>query len=236
MTVLAYIVRPGSSNPELRYSLRSVWYNMPHTGVIIVGYCPPWIRDVHTIPVEQSSRSGDKRMNALRNLVALAAGGPDEFVLMNDDFFAMHPTADPPARVHRGRLASLADDREAARPGSEHAQVLRNTDALLRDAGIGEPLAYETHTPMLMRAEHLALALDYGDRLGSHLFAPRSIVGNLVGPRGEQIGNVKVYGGEVPPPIGRHGWISTTDTSFRYHPIGDRIRRLFPEPSPYEAP
>lgn len=235
MTVLAYIVRPGSSNPELRYSLRSMWRHVPHSEVVIVGYCPPWLRNVRAIPVEQSPYARDKRANALRNLTALAARGGHEFVLMNDDFFALRAVASPPSRVHRGGLAELAAQREAARPGSEHGEVLRNTDRLLRDAGIERPLAYETHTPMHMTAQALALALDYGDRLGSHLFAPRSILGNLTGPRGDRIGNVKVYGAE-PAPEAAVDWVSTTDTSFRYHGIGDRIRRLFAEPSPYEAP
>jgi len=234
MRTLAYIVRLGNDNPELRYSLRSVWQNMPHGQVIIVGHLPRWVRNVRYIPVDQDNRSGAKRMNALRNLAALAAAGPGEFVLMNDDFFAVRPTAAVPPPVHRGSLARLAAAREAAVPGSEHGRVLRLTDSILCEAGLSEPLAYETHTPMHMSAAGLALALDTGDRSGSHLFAPRSLYGNLHRLGGRQIGNVKVYAGDEAPPAAED-WLSTTDTSFRYHPVGDRLRRLFPEPSPYEA-
>lgn len=229
---LAYIVRPGESNPELRYSLRSIWAHMPHARVWIVGHCPAWLTGVQILPTEQQR---SKRENAMVNLAALAARGPEEFVLMNDDFFAMRPVSSPPSPVHRGRLASLADDREAARPGSEHGKVLRLTDSLLREAGIGDPLAYETHTPMHLQRDGLALALDYGAKhsLGEQ-FAPRSIYGNLLRLGGQQIGNVKVYADEDDPPSAVD-WLSTTDRAFRYHPVGNRIRRAFPDPSPYEV-
>lgn len=233
-SAIAYIVRPGDDNEELRYSLRSVWWNMPHTEVWIVGHCPGWVRGVRTIPVEQSTRPGMKRPNALANLAMLAAGGPDEFVLFNDDFFVVRPAEWPPRPAHRGRLASLAADRRTALPLSPYAKVLELTDTILREAGFPDPLAYETHMPMHLTAEGLALALDYGDQhSGGEQFAPRSLYGNLLQIRGEQVGDVKVRDAS-PAPAWQCEFVSTTDASFRYHPIGKRLRELFPEASPYE--
>ncbi len=229
MTALAYIVRPGDRNPELRYSLRSVWWHLPHTEVWIAGHAPAWVRGVHVIGVAQND---DKRRNALANLRALVEQGPDEFILMNDDFFALRAILSPPAPVFRGPLREQVGTR---RRGSPHAETLRLTDSILREAGIAEPLSYETHTPMTMTREGLQMALDYGARHAvGESFAPRSIYGNLLHVGGQRIGNVKVYASE-PAPRAAVDWVSTTDTSFRYHAIGERLRAQFPEASPYEA-
>ncbi len=234
MADLVYIVRPGNDNPELRYSLRSVEANLPHERVWIFGHRPRWCVNVEHVFMAQRDPALYKRENALSLLGLITAQAIDRFVLMNDDFFVVDMAPAEPAPVHRGRLASLADDRELARPKSKYARLLRLTDQLLREAGIGEPLAYETHTPMTMTRQQLSSTLGYIDlHSAGEQLAPRSILGNLYQLGGAQIGNVKVYGSESAPPSAGP-FLSTTDMSFRYHDIGDRLRRAFPRPSRYE--
>lgn len=232
---VVYLVRPGNDNPELRYSLRSVWRNLQPDRVWIAGHCPPWVAGVRRLTVAQLDPTRYKRQNAIAILYAVAAAGPDEFVLFNDDFFVTHPVAGPPPPVHRGPLADFAADRLAAKPDSPYSGLLARTDEALRAAGVRRPLAYETHTPMAMSREQLRVTLGFieTENAPPEQLAPRSILGNLHALGGERIGDVKVYGAENAP-AAAGPWLSTTDSSFRYHPIGQKIRRAFSDPSPYE--
>lgn len=235
MTDVVYLVRPGSENPELRYSLRSVHHNMPHERVWLFGHRPPFVSAAaRYVFVPQEDPLQRKRQNAMRILHAIADRPEiDRFVLFNDDFFVTELTGAEPPPVHKGSLTELAARRVLSNPRSHYTGVLAKTAALLSEAGIAEPLCYETHSPMTMTRDQLALTLAYIERhaLGE-MVAPRSILGNLHRLGGEPIGEVKVYGGEPAPTAGP--FLSTTDSSFRYHSIGKLIRRAFPDPSPYE--
>jgi hypothetical protein len=233
---LAYIVKPGDDNEELRYSLRSVHRNMPHERVWIFGHRPPWVSPaVRHVFVAQQDPARWKRQNAMALLRAMTDRADlDKFVLFNDDFFVTEMTGPEPPPRHRGSLAEFALGRWHIAPGGHYAGVMMRTVALLREAGLGDGLTYETHTPMTMTREQLELTLAYIDRHSAgEMVAPRSILGNLHRLGGELIGNVKIYGPEPASPDAAP-FLSTTDCSFRYHEIGKRLRRAFPDPSPYE--
>lgn len=219
---VVYIVRPGDDNDELRYSLRSL-RNVPHGTVWLVGYCPRWVRGVRHLPVEQS---GLKYDNATANLREVARLGPRTFMLFNDDFYATAPVPGPPAPGHRGPLLELAE-----RSGGGYAQMLRDTHRVLEDVFVvPEPLAYTLHVPLLMDRDGLRNVLDV--RSDAPRLSWRSLYGNLeLCGMGERQDDVKVHGpgGPAPGP-----WLSTSDTSFRYHQIGRYVRKLFPDPSPHE--
>jgi hypothetical protein len=226
---IAYIVRPGSDNPELRYSLRTL-RNIEHGNVWMFGHRPSWVKNVHHVYVPQFP--GKKWENAFGNVRALAEQRLSEFILFNDDFFVVRWSGIP-RPVHRGSLVALAAETAAARgKTSAYANLLRATADVLIEGGHRDPLAYTTHTPMMMTGEGLAQTVAYIDRhaAGGRL-SPRSIYGNLMRLGGERIGDVKVKGDELPP---ESTFISTTDASFRYHAIGRNLRKAFPDPSPYE--
>lgn len=233
---LVYLVRPGNDNEELRYSLRSVHRNMPHDRVWIFGHRPPWVSTaVRHVFIPQGDPAKLKRQNAMALLAAIADRVDlDEFVLFNDDFFVTELTGPVPPPRHRGPLAAFAEGRRVVAPSGHYAGTMLRTVKLLTEAGLADALTYETHTPMAMTREQLELTLAYIDRhAAGEMVAPRSILGNLHRLGGELIGNVKIYGPEPAPPDAAP-FLSTTDSSFRYHEIGKRLRRAFPHPSPYE--
>lgn len=237
MSDIAYIVRPGNENEELRYSLRSVHRNMVHDRVWIFGHRPRWASAaVRHVFVPQRDPLQWKRQNAMMLLRAMSERPElDRFVLFNDDFFVTELVTGDPPPVHRGSLLAHAADRVEVSPHGHYAGVLTLTARLLVEAGIPDPLSYETHTPMTMTREQLTMTLDYiGKHAVGEQVAPKSILGNLYRLGGMRVGEVKVYGAEHAPPSASP-FLSTTDTSFRYHPIGAKLRRAFPDPSPYEV-
>lgn len=91
---LVYILGTGSvwQNNELRYSLRSVEKNVLDLGkVFIVGEYPEWLQKAIHIPCPDTYIT--KWKNAYVK-VSKACECPEisrEFLLMNDDFFILHP-------------------------------------------------------------------------------------------------------------------------------------------------
>lgn len=214
---------------ELRHSLRSL-ANVPHAGVWVAGWAPPWaaVEAIPVPPVLAWNVADEKHMQTTANLMAacgaMLAAGHRAFSLWNDDFFAMAPTSGTP-NYHLGLLSErCARMNLRSIPGTYHLRTLE----LLREMGIREPLSYETHTPMIVNATLMAGILrTYGDRA----ICKRTLYGNLAHLGGSLAADVKVYGSESPWPKGP--WVSTSDVAFA-GPHGLRIRRAFPEPSPYE--
>lgn len=226
MIDVVYVVRPGNVNPELRYSLRSL-VNVPHGQVYIIGHRPPWVVNVQHVFVPQLDPRQHKYDNVTALVKTLAERGPDRFALMNDDFFCMRPSRWP-TPAHRGPLRELAE----SRPGS-YGMMLRATDALLREASIAEPLAYTLHEPLVIEREAYRMAVGYGlrNRAPGDVLSWRSLYGNLARLGGDRRDDVKVpYDGPAPAA----DWISTSDCSFKYHRVGEAVRRAMSAPGPYE--
>ena len=226
MIDVVYVVRPGNSNPELRYSLRSLM-NVPHGDVWIVGHRPPWVTGVRHVFVPQRDPLLHKYANNTAVITALAEHGPARFALMNDDFFCMRP-ARWPEPAHRGPLLELARERQGS-----YGALLTATGALLVEAGVPEPLAYTLHEPLPIQRDTFRLAVDYGlrNRAEGDALSWRSLYGNLARLGGERREDVKVHGNG---PVPSTDWVSTSDCSFRYHRIGAAIRRAMATPGPYE--
>jgi hypothetical protein len=109
---VAYYVRRGDANPELRYSLRSL-SNLPHGRVLIVGHKPAWVTGVEHI---SGNRRHSIEANAVDNLRLACSGlDADRFVVMNDDFYIMSPLDSVPA-LHEGHL----DERISRARGPAH--------------------------------------------------------------------------------------------------------------------
>src|SRR5690606_31556781 len=179
---LVYVVRPGETNEELRYSLRSVAEHLPHRQVWLAGHCPRWARNVGHIPVEQA---GTKYQNSTRNLRAAAEhpGVADVFLLMNDDFFVMKPVPRMPV-LHRGPVDRV-EAYYASRARGLYLRGRRETRDLLASLGHHRPLSYELHVPMPMRKSRVLEVLDIGRDL--EVLHKRTLYGNLYGIGGRQI-------------------------------------------------
>ncbi|MCB1250392.1 MAG: hypothetical protein KDB36_13335 [Acidimicrobiales bacterium] len=227
---VVYVVRPGDDNEELRFSLRALAAHVPHDSVILVGYCPSWVTGVHHIPVRQT---GTKYRNSTLNLLA-ACEHPavdDEFVLFNDDMFAMAPVDEVPV-LHRGPVVDVAAE-YSARGAGRYLHGMLETAALLAARGVASPLSYELHVPLPVHKDAMAEALHIGLDSGIAVVHKRTLYGNLAGIGGELAADVKVCRGR-PDWDPQQVWLSTSDTEFASWPVGAFIRSAFPAPGPYE--
>ena len=230
---VVYVVGPGERNEELRYSLRSLRH-LPHGTVWIAGFIPEWVTGVGRIPVEQG---GTKYRNSADNVKAacLHPEVSEDFIYFNDDFFVIRPIEEVPV-VHRGPLADLlgTDHRrlKMKRPES-YRGGRRDTYRLLRELGHEAPLAYEPlHIPMRFNKRLLLETLRVGEQVPALHY--RTLYGNLNAVGGEFHPNVKISDRKALP---RDGWafVSTNEKSFASGKVGQMIRRLLPDPSPYEV-
>lgn len=150
---LVYIVRNGDNNPDLRYSLRSVAKFVKCDKVWIVGYKPKWVGNVEYIKVTQGP---DKWQNSVNNIIAACESDDisDNFVLMNDDFFAIKPVEDleKSCNVALGSLDEKIAEYKKYRSGWYNG--FRYAEELLKKMNIPEPYYdYESHSPIIINKQ-----------------------------------------------------------------------------------
>lgn len=179
-----YICR-GGENEELRYSLRSLANSFPDASVWVVGGIPKWYSG-NKISIEQNA---GKWANAINNLNAIIESPqiPEEFVLMNDDFFIINKI-DSIKHYHEGLLLDKIEKYNELKMDPNYVKKLGHTYARLQRMGVENPVSYETHTPMTMLKGRLAEIMQY---CPPSLW--RSMYGNVHYVGGEQIKDVKVY-------------------------------------------
>lgn len=179
-----YICR-GGDNEELRYSIRSVVNSFPDSNIWVVGGIPIWYKG-KSISIEQNS---SKWNNAIANLNEIIKSNdiPEEFVLMNDDFFILDKV-DSIKHYHEGPLSNKIELYKDLNMDANYIGKLGSTYAKLERMGYREPLSYETHTPMTMLKGRLEEVIGY---CPPSLW--RSLYGNIHQVGGEQIKDVKVY-------------------------------------------
>jgi hypothetical protein len=233
-------VRQGDDNDELRYAIRSVRANVSGVrDIVIAGYRPAWLDGVRHISVPQD---GNKFANVVRvwRSVAEHPEISDRFVFANDDEFVMrsiHVTEATPR--DRGKLDLHIRRLTAIGHNSAWRRRLESTLELLRTLDAGSPLSCALHIPMLV--ERASLAQVYR-RLGEKMIGrdPMTIWVALAGIGSTRVPHdVKIVGRSSDPGTEydwrEWQWLSTSDASFRNHPVGQYIRESFPVPSEHEA-
>lgn len=222
-------------NEELRYALRSFHVNHPPHWVITAGGRPDWLTGTGHLPIEQAPNQPHR--NTIRNLrMLLAEAGTDEVIVSNDDMYVVEPLDDLP-RLHRGSLLDHAAGRD---PHSIAARQAHDTLRVLAGWDIHDPKLYDLHVPAVYDRRLLAETLDViaermqgrpTHRIAQVLWA--TVYGNLHQVGGELADNVKVYT-TAPVVIGPAPFLSTNDDTFQHGAVGEHLRSLFPDPSPYE--
>lgn len=226
MTTLVYLVARHPVNESLRYSLRSVAEHMPDAEVVIAGFKPSWLVGVDHVPVPQRYRSPANQLRIL-DKVSTTDRLPEDFVLMNDDFFALKPV-DEVKLVHNGALSDLR--RSPVWSWRWYRRALEGTIKALTDQGYESPLSYDRlHRPMPMKRSLIAgLALTAGPPV-----LPRSMVGNLMGG-GTYALDCKIRDEETAiEELDTDGWVSTDKHSWR-GVAGQQLRDRFPAKSRFE--
>lgn len=223
---VVYPVRAGDNNGELQYSLRSLHTNYPNLGrVWIVGYQPNWVTNVKFIP----GNGFRPHANVYRNILAACEHPdvPDEFLLMNDDFFFTEPV-DTVVPAYKCRLVDQVA--KARKPYNWWSASVASALKCLLDAGIDDPLSYELHMPLPVRkagmAETLRRFVDV-DEVNPPQW--RTLYGNMCGIGGVQRPDCKIRRRFEPVNTPFH---STSDSTWRYY--APYFRRAFPHSCPYE--
>lgn len=228
---VVYIVRPGDDNDELRYSLRSVAANVPHRNVVIAGYKPDWVRNVHYIAVGQQ---GNKYANAMANWRAAVNSNQvsENFMLFNDDFYIMQPL-EGLKTFHRGELHDVINYYEKL--GGPYVLNMKRTRKLLTDLGVRRQLSYALHIPMMInktKYKFLIGGLEAAEYPLENI-QMRTLYGNFWQLGGELHKDVKISSPDEKPDT-KAVFLSSLDTSFNGL-IGDYVRQRFNKPCKYEV-
>lgn len=201
-----YICRNGK-NEELKYSLRSVEKNMQPGNVWVVGYRPDWYIG-NFIKAEDIG----KKFENIRNCIKIISENnniSENFVLMNDDFFAIKPISNL-ENFHGGLLKNKIERYKELRMSPKYIKLLTLTYNQLCDYGIQNPLDYDIHLPMIMNKKILTDALKVA-------FFPRSAYGNFAQIGGNMVSDVKIYSNNIidfDNIENENMFVSTEDNSF----------------------
>ncbi|MFG6605268.1 hypothetical protein ACGYLM_01475 [Sulfitobacter sp. 1A10445] len=224
---VVYILGTGSkwNDNELRYSLRSLQY-IGHNRVFIVGECPDWVVNVCHVPAGDI-HGEQKQRNALHKLnTAITADVSDDFILMNDDFFALQPMK-PTYQYRQTLKEALQGD-----AGGVYLEAIENTHAMFPDG-----LDYSLHTPFVYNKAKLAEAIE---ACGDRPMLLRTVYGNLHSIGGEKMDDVKIHTARdfslFWHVTGFDGLdsISTSDETVLSKTFQEWIAARFPEPCVYE--
>lgn len=233
MTLLICLVRPGDSNEELRYALRS-WQNNLHLDtelrLLTVGHKPSWLSpDFHV----EGNRYKSAPLAVFDN-VRLGAGWAvsnnwEKVVYMNDDFFCL----DPVGKILPVRRDQTLAEQIARYPGNASLwwpRSLRLTASWLLDQGFPHPASYEVHRPLFCDPQGMLEALSrWPEGLEDMVPQWRTVYGVLNGVDAHPVKDAKL--GRNVSGVGTP-WVSTSDESWRLY--GRSIKPRFPKASRWE--
>jgi hypothetical protein len=179
---------------------------------------PAWAKVENITLPKQANRHDDSQINVLTGLSKVSGWA----YISHDDFVIVRPV-DLIAPSHRGPLTLYR------RHGDYYSRAARVSSWLYSKAL--PVLNYNVHMPFLADAGRY---LDIAERV-AHLPAGfrQSVYGNVVGLRAPRIFDPKVVPTGARPHPSWPVW-ATSDRSFSAGFVGREIRRLFPEPGPYE--
>lgn len=246
---LVYIIKQGEKNEDLRYSLRSVSKFVPHDKIWIVGYKPSWVINTEYIPVAQDK--GSKWKNSVNNILTACNCEEisDNFVLMNDDFFAIKPieNLEESINLSLGLLEETVINQKKKKRNSNWSKAFIYIDDLLKSLDIEEPYYnYESHTPLLInKKEYLEVmslpkVIDFMKT--NKVLHKRTLYKNIykvdskILPLDVKLSSIK---DDTNKRINICDWLSVYDNqvgNYKFKNLNDLLHNLFPESCEYEKP
>lgn len=234
-------VRPGDTNEELRYAIRSwetnlhlitPWNEYDSLTLMVVGDCPSWLKPDIFLPGNLFTSMPHAVFKNIKDASyeASEVHGFNDALYMNDDFFCL----DPVGAVLPVRRAVTLADHIAKYPGQASTwwpKSLRLTASWLSEVGFPHPWSYEVHRPMPASPSAMFDALSRWD-LASGDTVPqwRTIYGAL-----NEVEAFPVIDGK----LGRNQkgigtpWVSTSDQTWRVYAAS--MRKRFQKPSRWES-
>jgi len=228
MHLVYYLQNPGE---EFRYSLRSVAQFLPVERLTVIGDAPSWLKFVKPI---SGNPTADPKINSVANAHIAARNFPDEFVMMNDDFFALQKTEEIP-HWYRALLTEHAGLYSPIH-SADWRKLYLDTAKYLTWKRVVSPKSFELHVPMRVIGAELdsILTVSARERMLEGPGVWRSLYGNLSpSVRAEGI----VQRTDVKVHSLRHqaeftDFISTDERTIK--PVLTFLRDKFPERSPWE--
>ena len=147
---LVYIVKFSERNDDLKYSLRSVAKFCNYRKIWIIGYKPKWLKNVEYV---ETIQTGTKWQNSMLNwkTACETPGISDNFVLMNDDFIAIHPIYD----IEKDVNVCLSDihtvaERYSKKHSSRWQAGFLFAEDLLKELNLKTAFNMEAHLPFVV--------------------------------------------------------------------------------------
>lgn len=219
---------------EFRYSLRSIAAHFPgNHRLTVIGDAPSWLKYAKQI---DGNPTADAHVNSVANAHIAARSFKDDFVVMNDDFYAMRPFTGAVIpnwwfRTMTQHMGLYSDPRSA-----HWKKLYMDTTKYLTHKRVMMPKSFELHLPMQVNGAELDRILTVS-AADPHLAGPglwRSLYGNLsqsVQREGVvRRDDVKVHSAKAFRSM--VDFASTDDTTL--HHTLPLLRDLFPERSPWE--
>lgn len=245
---LVYILKASENNCDLRYSLRSVEKFCKYRNIWFVGYKPLWAKNVKFIPTVQNK---DKWKNSIINYKA-ACKCPlvsDNFILMNDDFFAINTIRDweNELNVCLGTLQDSIDKYAKREKRSRWQTAFTYADELLKQLKCTNTYDYETHLPIIINKQKFLQMLNIPEivtfQMTEKILHKRSIYKNLYLnpelPKPRIIEDVKItLHHDLSDKWLKENWLSVYDrmtNNYREYPkLNSFLTKLFQNKSKYE--
>ena len=245
---LVYILKPSEKNWDLRYSLRSVEKFCKYRNIWFVGYKPTWAQNVKYI---QTIQNKDKWKNSVLNY-RKACESPqisENFILMNDDFFALEPIIDWKENLNVC-LGTLSQEVEAYKDNPKKSKwrwAFDYAQELLDTLNCKTNWNYESHLPIIINKENFLKMLSMPEIIEfqetNKVLHKRSVYKNLFPdldmPEPRIIEDVKItLKFDLSQKWLHESWLSVfddvTNNILRYPKLNSFLIKNFPLKSKYE--
>lgn len=242
---LVYIVKCSDINDDLKYSLRSVYKFCNYRKIWIIGYKPEWVQNVEYI---ETIQTGNKWQNSMLNwqTACEAKDISDNFILMNDDFIAIHPIYDIQRDINACLIPiDLMAKKYKNRKASRWQTGFILAQDLLTSLNLNTSFNMETHIPFIVNKKNYLDMLNLPqikDFDQTKVLHKRTIYYNLYydnlnPPR--QIKDVKILlNRDLSDQFLNENWISVFDdvigNSNKFPKINKFLEVMFPEKCIYE--